>query len=373
MELCSVIKNDGPGKVLAWKFLHEDFNNNSQLIVAESEEALFMKDGIIVQTFPRGKYTLNTANYPFIGDLRNKMVFGGNSPFNCRVYFIDKAHKLELLWGTDSPIQMRDAEFGFMIGVRSRGSYSIQVNDAKKFLLKLVGNNVQVFSAEEFNNYFRSAFSMKIKTKLASVMKSQQMTVLDMSPELENIAEQMIPDINELLDEYGVRLVNFYISDISIPENDLNYAIINKAYADKGTLKVQGADWNKLAAKELLKDIANNPGAGGTAAAGMGIGMGFAANGMANSLAQQMFASLNQVQQPTTPPHTARSRYAAKSSVHTETTVATCPECQESNPIHAKFCNGCGQKILSGNIKCTQCGGEIPEIAKFCNECGARR
>ena len=105
----------------------------------------------------------------------------------------------------------------------------------------------------------------------------------------------------------------------------------------------------------------------------MGMGVGFAAGGIANNLAQQMFAPLNQPSQTSTPPHTTCSRYAAKSSVHTETTMATCPECKENNPIHAKFCIGCGQKIISGNIKCTQCGVEIPEAAKFCNECGARR
>mgnify|MGYP001017079509 FL=1 len=70
MAIYSVIKNDGPGGTLIWQHLEEDFNNNSQLIVAENEEALFVKDGIIVQVFPAGKYTLNTYNYPFINSLR---------------------------------------------------------------------------------------------------------------------------------------------------------------------------------------------------------------------------------------------------------------------------------------------------------------
>ena len=101
MSIYSVIKNDGPGNTLIWQCMEEDFNNNSQLIVAENEEALFMKDGIVVQTFPGGKYTLNTANYPFIGALRKKMT-GGNSPFSCKVYFINKAHGHVIInWGTD--------------------------------------------------------------------------------------------------------------------------------------------------------------------------------------------------------------------------------------------------------------------------------
>ena len=88
MELYSIIQNDGPGKVLIWKCMKEDFNNHTQLIVAENEEALFVQDGIVVQTFGAGKYTLSTQNYPFINGLR-KAVTGGKSPFTCKIYFVD--------------------------------------------------------------------------------------------------------------------------------------------------------------------------------------------------------------------------------------------------------------------------------------------
>ena len=70
MELYSVIKNNAPGDLLVSKFEGEDFNNASQLIVTESEEALFMKDGVIVQSFSGGRFTLDTKNYPFISALR---------------------------------------------------------------------------------------------------------------------------------------------------------------------------------------------------------------------------------------------------------------------------------------------------------------
>jgi membrane protease subunit (stomatin/prohibitin family) len=371
MELASVIQNDGPGKVLIWKHMNEDFRVNSQLVVNEAEEALFVKDGIIVQTFPGGKYTLKTANFPFLDTLMKKAVFGGNSPFTCKVYFVDKSHKMELFWGTPTPIQMRDAEFGFAVNVRASGSYSTQVFDAKKFFLKMVGNNVQFFTQEELNNSFRTAFVSKMKTKLATVMKEQKMTVLDMSSELENIAEQMTPSINEMLDEYGLRLVNFYIGDISIPENDPNYAIINKMYAEKGTLKVAGDEWGRLTAKELLKDLANNPGAGGAAAGVAGLGMGMAAGGVFGNMASQLFQPMNGQQQPVQP-QAPISRFAPKPQA-AETDTVVCSDCGEKNAKSSKFCNGCGKKLTVDKIKCPSCGAEMPETAKFCNECGTRR
>ena len=314
LELFSVIQNDRPSDELVWKFAGEDFNNNTQLIVMESEEALFVKDGVIVETFTGGRYTLNTSNYPVIGRLQ-RFLSGGKSAFSCKVYFVDKAHKLELFWGTDSPIQMRDAEFGFMVQVSARGSYSVQVKDAKKFFNKLVGN-VQTFSTLELNAYFRTVFQTKMKTKLATVMKEQQRTILDMNTELEKIAEEMTPDFEKVLDEYGIRLVNFYIADISIPETDPNYAMINEAYAQKGILKVQGADWARLSSKELLKDIANNPGAGGVAAAGAGMGMGMAAGGIfRKSCKPNVFTNA-----------TRSTKHSRKSTTTTISSIKICPK-----------------------------------------------
>jgi len=377
MELYSVIQNDGPGKVLIWKCLNEDFNNHTQLIVAENEEALFVKDGIVVQTFGAGKYTLSTQNYPFINGLR-KAVTGGKSPYTCKIYFVDKSHELELFWGTDSPIQMRDPEFGFMVSVMSHGSYSIQVKDSKKFLIKLVGNNVQFFTSQEIATYFRTAFATKIKTKLAQYMKNYHQTVLDLATELENLSEQFTPELNETLDEYGVKLVNFYISDVSIPEDDPNYAKINDAYARKGRMRLYGEDYGRLTGEMLLENMSTSPSAGSAAGAGMGMGMGMMAGGMMGGIASQVFAPINQsmqqgTQQPT--PSRGGSRYAPRSN---NDNIATqkgvfCPSCGTENQSGAKFCCGCGEKLAIDKCVCPQCGAEMAPNARFCSECGFKK
>ena len=352
MELYSVIQNDGPGKVLIWKCLNEDFNNHTQLIVAENEEALFVKDGIVVQTFGAGKYTLNTQNYPFINGLR-KAVTGGKSPFTCKIYFIDKSHELELFWGTDSPIQMRDPEFGFMVSVMSHGSYSIQVKDSKKFLVKLVGNNVQYFTSQEIATYFRTAFATKIKTKLAQYMKNYQQTVLDLATELEALSEQFTPELNDILDEYGVQLVNFYISDVSIPEDDPNYAKINDAYARKGRMRVYGDDYGRLTGEMLLENMSTSSSAGAAAGAGMGMGMGMMAGGMMGGIASQVFAPVNQAMQQGVQQPISRggSRYAPRGQAEpTQTQSMKCPSCGTDNQPNAKFCCGCGGNVANCKI-----------------------
>lgn len=377
MELYSVIKNERPGSELVWKHPNEDFNNNTQLIVMESEEALFVEDGVVVEKFSGGRFTLNTENHPFIGKLRS-FVSGGVSSFNCKVYFVDKTHKLELFWGTDSPIQLRDAEYGFAVGVRARGSYSIEIIDTKKFLIKLVGLNTLSYTEEDVRSNFRTIFQTKIKVAIATVMKNCNYTVLDMNTELENIAKMVVGELGDKLDEYGVRLVDFYIADISIPEDDANYKTINEAYAKAHAgrieMNVQGDMWNKLTAKEITKDIANN--SSSVAAAGAGIGMGMASANIFGNIANQLFSPMNdgnsnvEVKQV----QGGSSRFAPKTNNTTNNMSddISCPNCGNKVPKTSKFCGNCGNK-MNEEYACKQCGTPLPSGSMFCGNCGTRR
>ena len=216
MELYSVIKNDGPADVLFSKFIGEDFRTNSQLIVAENEEALFVKDGVIQEVFDGGKYTLKTNNYPFIDTIRS-MFSGGVSAFNCKVYFVNKAHVLELYWGTDSPIQMRDPVWKIQTSILARGSYTIQVEDSKKFVLKFVANNSQIKTNDEFNDKFRTLFMQKVKSLIPRAIEEMGREILGLCQHQDEFAEALTPSLNAAMQEYGVRIVNFYIGALDIP------------------------------------------------------------------------------------------------------------------------------------------------------------
>lgn len=313
-----VIKNTGPGELLIWRQPEEDFNTNSTLIVMPGEEAIFIKGGTVEQTFENGTYKLSTENYPFISRLRNAFT-GGVSTFNCVVYFVRKAHSMEIRWGTDSPIQVRDKVLGIATKLRARGAYKVQIENPVKFLEKLIGNNVPFQLQEELNKYFINEFQSKIKSVIARALNESNTEILGIDARLDEFSEIIKPYMQEILEDYGLKCVKFSIAAIDIDDDELRrkydeigmdaIAKMRGAQADKAVMGILGDDWGRQQAANILGDLANNPGAGGVAAAGAGMGMGIGAAGAFGSMAQQMFSPMsgNINQQPQQPVQSAPS------------------------------------------------------------------
>ena len=310
-----VIKNTGPGELLIWRQPEEDFNTNSTLIVMPGEEAIFIKGGTVEQTFENGTYKLSTENYPFISRLRNAFT-GGVSTFNCVVYFVRKAHSIEIKWGTDSPIQVRDKIHGIVTNAKVRGAYKIQIENPVMFLEKLIGNNVPYQMQEELPKYFASEFQGKIKTVISKFLNSLEQELIGLDAYIDDLSEQVTPFVDEALGEYGLRCVKFSLAalDIDISKYDAIDAFqiqsigtaklahgealgkVEIAQGDKAVMGVLGDDWGRQQAADILKATANNPGAGGVASAGAGMGMGMAAGNIFGSMAQEMFRPMGNVQ-----------------------------------------------------------------------------
>lgn len=309
-----VIKNTGPGELLIWRQPEEDFNSNSTLIVMPGEEAIFIKGGTVEQVFDNGTYKLSTENYPFISRLRNAFS-GGVSTFNCVVYFVRKAHSMEILWGTSSPIQVRDPVLMISTSVRARGAYKVQVENGSKFLIKLLGNNIPFATQPELTNYFSNEFQQHIKASIARTIMSARQEILGICAQQDVLAQSIHPILTEIIDDYGVRLVTFSIAGIDIPQDDPNRQKLEDAFASKGVMNILGDDWGRQQATEILHGVANNPGSGGIAGAGAGLGMGIAAGGVFGNMAQQMFAPMQQASLLTPqPPQQSSGRFMQKSA-----------------------------------------------------------
>lgn len=305
-----VIKNSGPGTLLIWRQPEEDFNTNSTLIVMPGEQAIFIKGGNIEQTFESGTYKLDTNNYPFISRLRNAFS-GGVSTFNAVVYFVRTAHSMEIRWGTVSPIQVRDPVIGMATTMKARGAYKVTISNPGLFLEKMIGNNVQFETQDGLQDYFAEEFQSKIKSTIARAVQESHQEILGIDSRLDELSDRTKPLINEIMADYGLKCVTFTISAIDIDADELRrkYDEINlgaygevtmqraQATGQMEALNIQGDNYGKIQATQILRDLANNPGAGGAAAAGAGIGMGMGAANVFGQMANQVFAPVANNQQ----------------------------------------------------------------------------
>jgi membrane protease subunit (stomatin/prohibitin family) len=320
-----VIKNSGDPNLLIWRQPEEDFNTNSTLVVMPGEEAIFIKGGVIEQTFDNGTYKLSTENYPFISRLRNAFT-GGISTFNCVVYFVRKALSLQVDWGTKAPMTVWDDMIAQSVKITGFGSYNVKIASPEKFLTKLIGNNAS-FSPDELENFFDGRFQEHIVSCIVDTLEEKGKMIFQVISKLKDFSQVIMPQIENYFDEYGIELENFSIINLS-PEEEVRVAynelmrqgawerqrkLQAETMVEKDKLDVFGDDWGRVQSATILGKVADNPGAGGVASAGAGLGMGMAAGGIFGGMAQQMFSPMQQQTPQATAPQPS-GRFAQKST-----------------------------------------------------------
>lgn len=241
--LISVVKYEGANDVFVYKHPTEDFNLGSQLIVHESQEALFFRDGRALDLFGAGRYTLETQNIPILCELY-KIPTGGDVIFHSEIYFINLTTQMGIKWGTDSKVRLFDPASGLHIEIGACGNFNLRVNDSKKLVLKIVGTESGLLQSEMLggascsSGKFKALVMNKVKSNLAKVIKEQNINILEIDSYLDSISENLRVIINETLDEYGLVMPEFYITSVMTPDDDPNFIRLKQQFADKA-LKVR--------------------------------------------------------------------------------------------------------------------------------------
>jgi len=254
VEAISVIKYEGSNEVLAHKHEKEDFTIGSQLIVHETQEALFFRDGKIFDQFKAGRHTLVTNNIPKVRDYM-KLGTGGINVFHCEVYFINMVTQMGIRWGTDSKVRLFDPASGLHVEIGASGNFNMRVTDAAKLILKLVGTTDGLLQSDvtgEGKSYgtgmFKALIINKVKANLARIIKEENLNILEIDAYLDVLSSKLMVDINETLDEYGLTMPEFYVTSIVTPDNDPNFVRLKQQFADK-TLKVREEEVRKAEAE----------------------------------------------------------------------------------------------------------------------------
>jgi len=319
----------------------QEIKNGAQLIVRESQAAVFVFEGQVADVFTPGKYEIDGGNTPILSKL-GAWKYGFNSPFKSEVYFVNTKQFTDMKWGTSNPVMLRDADFG-IVRLRAFGAYSLRVADPAEFIRQIAGTNAQ-FQTEDIDGQLKRA----IVTEFSDAIGELKIPALDLAAQYKEIGETIRAKINEDFKTYGLEVTKFYVENVSLPPE------VEAAMDKRASMGALGdaQTYMQFQAADALRDAAQNEGGG--AGLGAGLGAGFAVGGqMANVFGGQIGGG---AQPPTTTPAAA---------------TVPCPGCGKANAAGVKFCSDCGGKMEVAKVPCVKCGAELREGAKFCSECGS--
>ena len=432
-HIAEIIKYEGDNSTFVWKHPCEDFNSLTQLIVHESQEAIFFMNGQALDLFGPGRYTLETQNIPKIGRMLNRTT-GGETPFHCEVYFINKTVQMGLKWGTDSKVRFIEQTYGVPLEIGACGEMNLMVSDSRKLLVKLVGTMNGIAWEDRAGNFtkslvasFRPMISTAVKTNLSSTIKAQSINILEIDENLGLLSAALKESINPGFEEYGITVTEFYVTTVVLPESDPNFKRIRELHtvalqkrmieaetavktaqaeskatitaAERQAVLEKEATETEIARKEAERELihaqakAQAEKMAGFAEAEVMQAKGYTEKDVMQAEVQKAYAEgLGNM-------HISGGAggdiiglgvgLAAAGAVSGQVgemfkgfgateqpkqeTQHTCPKCGKTLPENAKFCLECGAKIellAENEMICPACGQKTHK-GKFCMECGA--
>jgi membrane protease subunit (stomatin/prohibitin family) len=208
----------------------------SSLRVKEGELAIFMyeqNDGTMLDYIlgPHDE-TIKTANFPILTNIVGA-AFGGSSPFQAEIYFINLAGNNQIKFGIPffDVFDPRFPDLGVPCAVR--GSLTFNLTDYKSFI-KL--NRLREFDLEDFKNQIKDFFVRKAKSIFLNIPIDEDIPVIQLERKIDDISDFVKSKIKSILeDDFGIHLKRIDISAIELDHENSNYVQLKKSTADQQT------------------------------------------------------------------------------------------------------------------------------------------
>jgi membrane protease subunit (stomatin/prohibitin family) len=297
MAIIPVVTFQGEPDILAWKSPGNEFVLGTQVVVNQSQEALFFKGGEALDVFSPGTHTLTTGNIPLLSRLIN-LPFGGKTPFTAEVWYVNKVANRDMKWGTPAPIPVEDCDSKLPLHVRANGTWGLRVADTRSFITQIVGTQ-RLSDSSQISRYFIGEITKRLTSVLVRAMEDR--SFLKIGGYLDELSELVREKITKEFERFGIEIINFDIVSVNIPEDEQKQLleIRSSGLAEATRLKnLAGVDQNVLARVGMLdigKTAAANEGSGNAAGmmntmmgAAMGLGPGMMLGQQMGQQFQQM-------------------------------------------------------------------------------------
>lgn len=358
MNISQIIKFEGPADSLVWKNPIENFNTTSQLIVDETHEALLVVNGNACDLFGPGRHTLNTSNIPFVKRILN-IPSDGQTPFPCKVFFINKVHQMDITWGVPGEITLNDPVYDIFLHVGMCGNMNFQITDSRKFLLKIVGFRDSMDS-EHMIAKFRGVINQYVKSYISKIMNVGKVSYFDMNENLFEISEVVKEQLFPIFADYGIDVLQFNIETITVPDEDLE--AVKRAKEAKASRFIQGYTWQEERQMDIVQTFAGNEGSlGNIGGAVGGFMMGNVLGGSIAELARKALISEHMASDS--------MKEDIKNTGVQKNESKFCVKCGNELAFDMLFCPKCGTPQKK---KCFKCQTELYPDAVFCHRCGTK-
>jgi len=240
-----------------------DFRVGSQVIVRESQSAVFFRDGNALDVFGPGRHTIATANIPLLINLVGK-AFNDRTPFPAEVYFVSRREFANKKWGTPQPIIVRNPGMGLGVALlQGFGTYSFQVRDPQQFVTQIVGTQ-GAYQSAQIEDRLRTMLLSKLQDMLGET--GAKNSVPEMIGLTEEIGAGVRAKAQDDFEALGLTLKSFYVGNLK-PSDKSAEELRQMGMLDMAT-------YTQLQAADAMRDAASNPSGGAGLTAGIGAGMG---------------------------------------------------------------------------------------------------
>ena len=354
-----LIRYDGTNEDLLWRIWGDTLNPEAEIVVPLTHDVIIVKDGSRINTYNGGSHRLF--------NITSNGLFGLGRKTDAKtvdVIFVNKTLKMQIRWGTQTPVKMRDPLTGIPVDIRAYGVMDVNIDDSEKFYLEFVGQDAS-FSVDKLRQRLFDRLMGNFNNMLSRILREQKLSYADLQLSQEQVNEEFAKQINEMfLRDYGIRVCSFTVGSISLSEEEQN-KVEREINRIKDEMRTQKTAAEIVAEMERLEDRANARADEKEE------------NAWKRALTLRLLDSADHEKFLEVQKILAQREETTTVVINDDSVAATtdisgkrkCHMCGEEVGLGAKFCRSCGAKLA---VVCPNCGAELVGSGKFCPECGSK-